>query len=126
MENELLQLSTLGVLSLLPVYHRFYDAFLLIFPLAWGVTAISGQVKKLAKTTLLLLLVFLVPGGSALEQLQQTTRLGRLQHSWWWVQFVMPHQIWVLLLLSLVLLLAMRLTGGDQSPHALPVTPRQS
>ncbi len=32
--HDLLDLSTLALISLLPVYHRFYDAALLIFPLA--------------------------------------------------------------------------------------------
>lgn len=106
--DELLELSALAVLSLLPVYHRLYDASLLIFPLAWGFVAFSGRLKLLAKGTLLLILPFLVPGGSALEQLQHTSHLRALQHSRWWTEAVMPHQAWCLLFLSLILLQACR------------------
>jgi hypothetical protein len=76
--NELLELGTLTVLSLLPVYHRLYDASLLIFPLAWSVAALPGSRKELARGTLLLISVFLVPGGTALEQLRHTSYLVAL------------------------------------------------
>ncbi len=112
-KNELLALGALIVLSLLPVYHRLYDASLLIFPLAWSLAAWSGSRKELAKGTLLLILVFLVPGGSALEQLQHTTYLIGLQHSWWWAHIVMPHQVWALLFLSVLLLQAMRTSAAE-------------
>jgi hypothetical protein len=113
--NDLLGLSTLAVLSLLPVYHRLYDASLLIFPLAWSLAALPEFRKKLARGTLLLILVFLVPGGSALEQLQHTSHLVALQHSWWWTHIVMPHQVWALLFLSVLLLMAVR-TGAATVP----------
>jgi hypothetical protein len=107
--DELLELSALAVLSLLPVYHRLYDASLLIFPLAWGFVAFSGRLKLLAEGTLLLILPFLVPGGSALEQLQHTNHFRALQQSRWWTEAVMPHQAWCLFFLSLMLLQALRL-----------------
>lgn len=106
--DQLLELAALTTLSLLPVYHRLYDASLLIFPLAWSLAALRKSRNELAKGTLLLLLVFLVPGGSALEQFQHTSHLVALQHSWWWTHFVMPHQVWALLFLTLFLLAAMR------------------
>lgn len=106
--DQLLELATLAVLSLLPVYHRLYDTSLLIFPLAWCLVELRRLHKRLAKEVLLLVLVFLVPGGSALEQLQRTSHLVALQHSWFWAHIVMPHQVWVLLFLSGLLLAAMR------------------
>jgi Glycosyltransferase family 87 len=112
-KSELLALGALVVISLLPVYHRLYDASLLIFPLAWSLAAWSEPRKRLAKGTLLLILVFLVPGGSALEQLQHTNHLVALQHSWWWAHIVMPHQVWALLFLSVLLLQAMRTSAAE-------------
>lgn len=109
-ETELLELSALCLLSLLPVYHRLYDASLLIFPLAWSMTALSGPLKRWAKGTLFLMLVFLVPGGSALERLQYSNYLPRLQHSWWWFHFALPHQVWILILLTALLLHALRMS----------------
>src|ERR1700680_2529992 len=117
--NELLELASLIVLSLLPVYHRLYDASLLIFPLAWSLAELSGSRKELAKGALLLILVFLVPGGSALEQLQHTSHLVALQQSWWWTHIVMPHQVWALLFLSVLLLVAMR-TRAAANVSVLP------
>jgi hypothetical protein len=106
--DALLTLSTLAVLSLFPVYHRFYDAFLLIFPLCWSLREISGARNKFAWWAFLLMLPFLVPGGSALEQLQASGKIPRaIVDSWWWTAIVMPHQIWFLLFLSLLLLWCM-------------------
>lgn len=61
--QPLLALSALVVISLLPVYHRLYDASLLIFPLAWSLTELSGRVRSLGNITFCLILPFLVPGG---------------------------------------------------------------
>jgi hypothetical protein len=41
--NELLSLSMVSVVSLLIVYHRFYDAVLLLFPLALAVKGIAAR-----------------------------------------------------------------------------------
>jgi hypothetical protein len=99
----LLSMGTLAVLSLLPVYHRLYDAFLLIFPLCWSLKEFSGS--KAARAAFFLMLPFLVPGGSALELFQLRGQIPEgFVHSWYWTRFVMPHQIWFLLLLSLLLL----------------------
>jgi hypothetical protein len=115
--NELLELSAIAVISLLPIYHRIYDASLLVLPLLWCIVSLSGPLKLLARGAFALILPFLVPGGSALERLQRTGHLGALQHSRWWTGFVMPHQAWCLFFLSLVLLLALRLNNAE--PPAL-------
>ncbi len=120
-EGEILQFSTLLTLSLLPVYHRFYDASLLIFPLFWAMMSVRKQFRAHAAATVILILPFLIPGATLLEELQTTNRLsGGLFHSWGWLVFVMPHQVWILLLLSVVLLGAMRanrLRGSDENPE---------
>jgi hypothetical protein len=104
--DVLLAMGTLAVLSLLPVYHRLYDAFLLIFPLCWSLREFSGS--KAARGAFLLMLPFLVPGGSALEVFQLRGQIPEgFVRSWYWTRFVMPHQIWFLLLLSLLLLWSM-------------------
>lgn len=112
--NTLLELSTLAVLSLIPVYHRFYDASLLIFPLAWSLTALAaqnGRFRAIARCALaMILLVFLVPGGTILEQFQQAGHFAAIQNHWWWKMIVLPHESWVILLLSLLLLRAMQIT----------------
>lgn len=105
--RELLELGALAVCSLLPIYHRFYDASLLVLPLCWAFVAF-GKNRRVATVTLLLTTPFLVPGGTILQTLQEN---GRVPVSFasreWWQAFVMAHQAWALLLLSLLLLGAM-------------------
>lgn len=116
--NELLELSALAMLCLLPIYHRLYDASLLILPLSWCFVALTGHLKLLAKGALLLILPFLVPGGSALEQLRHTGHFSALQHSRWWNGIVMSHQAWCLFFLSLVLLKALSMKGKEAAEEA--------
>ena len=103
--DVLLPVGTLAILSLFPVYHRLYDGFLLIFPLCWCLKEFSAPRNKFARGALLLMLPFLVPGGSALEQLQRRGQIPEaITHSWYWTRIALPHQIWFLLLLSVLLL----------------------
>ena len=106
--TELLALSTLLVLSLLPVYHRLYDASLLVFPLAWSLSGSTHLGRRLERIAFFLILLFLVPAGSLLEQAPPVGWLLRPQHEWWWTDVLMPCQAWGILLLSIVLLEAMR------------------
>jgi hypothetical protein len=60
------------------------------------------------------MLPFLIPGAWMLESLQNANRIpSYLTHWWWWDILVMAHQIWALLLLSLVLITA---TWNDKTP----------
>jgi hypothetical protein len=123
--DVLLPVGTLVVLSLFPLYHRLYDGFLLIFPLSWSLREFSGSGNKWARGAFLLMLPFLVPGGSALEQLQLSGRIPEaIAQSWYWTGIVMPHQIWFLLLLSLLLLWRMADGGRARAfaiaPHNMP------
>ena len=108
---DLLGLSALAVIGLLPLYHRFYDATLLIFPLAWSLTALRGRSGTIAKGTLLvIILVFLVPGGAALQRLQEAGHFAALRNYWWWNTLILPHESWSILVLALLLLRAMQIT----------------
>jgi Glycosyltransferase family 87 len=108
-EPELLSLGTISVIGLLPVYHRFYDAALLVVPLCWCMTQTVGRTKKIASIGLLLMTPFLVPGPSFLQLLAARGQVSdAVAHSWWWDQIVMPHQTWALLLLCVVLLYAIK------------------
>lgn len=115
--SELLALSALTVLSLIPVYHRFYDASLLIFPLAWSLAALNGPLRALARCVLLvIILVFLFPGGTALQQLEQAGHFAALRNYWWWNTLVLPHECWSLLILAALLLGAMQTRGDGKVP----------
>jgi hypothetical protein len=114
-DREFLDLSAIAVISVLPVYHRFYDAALLVLPLCCAVV-LFRKARIFASLSLLLMLAFLVPGGTLLETMQLEGHIPpTLAHRWWWESFVMAHQVWLLLLLSLLLLgEQFLLTRGDK------------
>src|SRR5579872_1880040 len=109
--SELLCLGAIATIGLLPVYHRFYDAALLTIPLCWCMTMPPENLKRVARIALVLIAPFLLVPSSAV--LQQLARKGHVPdtwtRSWWWNDLAMPHQTWLLLLLSLVLLYGLAL-----------------
>ena len=75
-EFELLDLSVIATVSLLPIYHRFYDAALLVLPLCWAFSPSPPRKKRTVETIcLLLMLPFLIPGGTVLQTLQASGRI---------------------------------------------------
>jgi len=108
---ELLDLSAIAVISLLPVYHRFYDAALLVLPLCW-VFVWFRKSRMVGAVSLLLMLPFLIPGGTLLETMQADGRIpSALVSHWWWEAIVLPHEIWALFFLSVLLLYEMSRAG---------------
>ncbi|MFZ0901494.1 MAG: hypothetical protein WBW98_01205 [Candidatus Sulfotelmatobacter sp.] len=52
-----------------------------------------------------MMLPFLIPGGTLLETMQIGGRIPpTLTNHRWWEALVMPHQVWMLLVLSILLL----------------------
>lgn len=115
---ELLDLSAIAVVSLLPVYHRFYDAALLVLPVCW--VFISFRKSRIVATvSVLLMLPFLIPGGTLLETMQAGGRVpAALVGDWWWEVVVMPHEVWALFLLSALLLYEMIASRAARDDHA--------
>jgi hypothetical protein len=108
---ELLDLSAIAVISLLPVYHRFYDAALLVLPLGWALVSFRRS-RVVAAVSLLLMLPFLIPGGTLLETMQADGRIpAALVSHWWWEMIVLPQEIWALFLLGVLLLYEMSRAG---------------
>lgn len=105
---QLLSLGAISIIGLLPVYHRFYDAGLLILPLCWCVTQFVGPPKaatSTVKVALLLMAPFLVPGTAFLQQLAVHDKIpDAIKTSRLWNCVVMPHETWALLFLCVVLL----------------------
>jgi hypothetical protein len=113
---ELLCLGTVAVLSLLPVYHRFYDAAVLIVPLCWCIANTATQQRAITKIVLLLMTPFLAPGAAYLQQLSVRGEIPDvIKQSWWWNCIVLPHETWSLLLLCLILLYAMHTVASLRS-----------
>ena len=105
--RELLSISALAVLSLPVIYHRFYDAVLLLLPLAWSLAAWNGEHKTLARFSFLLILPFFIPGPVVLQELARGGSWpATLNGAWWWEFLVMPHQVWAVTLLAVCLVYA--------------------
>jgi len=118
-ELELLDLSAIVIASLLPVYHRFYDAVLLVLPLCW-VFVSYRKARSAAILALLLMVPFLIPGGTLLQTMQTNGRIPlALSERWWWDTIVMPHEIWALFFLSLLLLYEMALHRDFGNNHRI-------
>lgn len=105
--DELLAFGIVGVLGLLPIYHRSYDAAILMIPLAWALAAQAPAQRPWARVGLVLILPFLLPGAAMLHALGAGGGLPSwVVDSWWWRGIVVPHQVW------LILALAVALTAG--------------
>jgi len=118
-QDDLLHLSAIAVMSLLPIYHRFYDAVLLVLPLCW-VVASCRKARLPAILALLLMVPFLIPGGTILQTMQTDGRIpSTLSECWWWDTIVMPHEIWALFFLSLLLLYEMAVQRNFEKDYRI-------
>ena len=107
---HLLDASIVAVLSLLPFYHRSYEAAVLVLPLAWALASLHSEGAWPARISLALMAIFLIHGGALLLLLIYAgTVPPAVADNRWWNAIVMPHEIWALLGLSLVLLYARRM-----------------
>ena len=113
-----LLLSALLVMSLVPFYHRSYDAALLVFPLAWALRH-THQRPPWARADLLIMALFLTPGGAFVNQIAERVHLqASAMTSGWWRSFVVAHQAWALLILALLLLLELSKLRKQSSSEA--------
>lgn len=110
----LLDLALLATASLLPLYHRFTDAGLLLVPVAWALIAMAGELRIFAAGCLVLAVPFLVPGAAMLYEFSQRPGvLQQLSRTEVWDLFILPHQAWLILMICVLLLVARMWT-----PHA--------
>ena len=97
--DDLLALSVVAAIALVPVYHRYYDATLLCLPIAYAVRAGARNGKIL----LLLTLTLLLPLAWASNLAQKGFVSPAVQGGWVWNVLVMPFNGWMMLLWSGVL-----------------------
>jgi len=120
--GDLLAVSALSVVSLVPGYHRLYDASLLILPIAWALSFKKEIVSAKTFLTISLILPFLIPGAVLLSQISDRLRIGQQTlFGRWWKAIVIGHETWCLLLLGLLLLYEMSGSGlyktSDSEAH---------
>jgi Glycosyltransferase family 87 len=101
----LLDLAILASLSLIPVYHRFTDAGLLLVAVVWALTELQGDLRRFAVACLLLASPFLVPGASLLHEFAgRYETFQNVSHGRFWESFLLPHEAWLILALCVLLL----------------------
>lgn len=101
----LLDLAILACASLLPVYHRFTDAGLLLIPVVWALSEFEGEFRSFAAACLLLASAFLIPGATVLHEFsgwyEPFQKVSRTQL---WDSFLLPHEAWLILMISTLLI----------------------
>ena len=113
LDRELLVLSGVAVLTLLVTYHRYYDAVLLVLPIAWGLAMLRTR-PVAAIVVLVLCANFLFPFQTALHDLQQRGILPAwASDNPFWQTVLMTQHVWALVLLVGALLWV----AWDQSRH---------
>ena len=102
-KNESAGIAMISILTLLPVYQHYYTAEILLFVLYW---AIENRRLKGAKAALLLMLPLLFPFATWAERAGVASRFagGRNFMDLIWNGLLMPHVIWIELILLLIVL----------------------
>lgn len=122
--RELLALSIGATASLMIVYHRFYDASVLLLPLGWVIWALAtpaGRVFGWTRWAVLVgILPFFVPGAVVFYRMAENGGLPDwLGRSLLWEILLVHHQAWALVWLTGALVLALSRCPVRESP-ALP------
>jgi len=111
-QRELISLSLASCLLLLLVYHRTYDAVVLLIPVLWAIDRLRGagfsRHQWPALLTLACAALFAAPGGAALALLERRGRIPpALSDSTLYRFFLEGHQALALLLMAAALLAAL-------------------
>ena len=107
--DELLPLAALMALTLLPVYHKLYDATVLVLVLAWAMRSLrEPRVRGVALVTLASLTPFLIPFDLLPLLMQRTPALDGVAQTWLWRAVIYPHHAIATLAAALCLLYALR------------------
>lgn len=125
--QRLLALAGISAISLLPAYHRTYDAGLLVLAIVWALPQFLITRCRVAAASLICLLAFMFPTGAFLGGATMQGRIpGNVATSWWWQSVILPHQGWALLALVWLLIAALGTNStnvadcASKSPPASP------
>lgn len=107
--HALLAAGGVAVLTLMPTYHRFYDAAVLLVAAVWVVGRLTkNRSEAVGWVAAAALAPFLVPGSAALATLvQRGTIPDSIAGTWLWTHVMMQHQSWCLVILLGCLLVAL-------------------
>ncbi len=119
-------LGLVAAVSLLIVYHRFYDAVLLVFVWGWAVRMIIAG-RRVGWVGVALLLPFLVNGTAVLGVLH---RRGAIPEALWqtaaWQTLVVGHLTWTLAAMAVLLTWRSKRSDGDNGRSTRPANPPTS
>jgi hypothetical protein len=103
--RELAELAFVASLTLLPLYHRWYDAGLLVFVLAWGMAALPSLWRVQALTAMIVVSASFVI-SPALWLARTLPHAATPPFRYWRgvEQLVLPVQVWAIVLLCATLL----------------------
>lgn len=121
--RDVLAAGFVSVLGLMLVYHRSYDAAILLLGLAWAVGAWRSGNERARPPALVVvaaIALFLFPLAAILATLAERGAVPeRIGATWAWRAMVMGHQSWALLALACAMVWA-RARAGDVGPGASP------
>ena len=92
--SELLALGTLCAISLLPIYHRVYDATILTIALAWILSELNGANWRFALTMLVPLTIFVIPFDVVGSAAKRVEFIAQISQTDWWQSVLAPHYAW--------------------------------
>jgi hypothetical protein len=107
--RDLLLLSAVAVLTILAVYHRFYDAAILSLPLAWAASTYTYEppLRRVALGAAICCAVFFAPGAWMMQRLvNDGTVSADVANSFIWNAILIRHQNWALVALMALLFVA--------------------
>ncbi|HSV15605.1 MAG TPA: glycosyltransferase family 87 protein [Tepidisphaeraceae bacterium] len=103
--RELAELSVVAALALLPIYHRWYDAGVLVFVLTWGMAALPSLWRAQAIIAMVVVSASFVI-SPALWLARTLPHAAKPPFRYWRgvEQLVLPVQVWAIVLLAAMLL----------------------
>ncbi len=122
----MLPLVTLITISLLPLYHRVYDASLLTLAVAWALGEWHGPRRRLALLAIAPMAFLLVPFDVLDTVVRHFSLADRMSTTWFWHAIVQPHYAWALLGTTLCMLFVMNRIAATRSIAVANVASRGS
>jgi hypothetical protein len=115
-DDRLLAIAALGALTLLPLYHRLYDAVILLPAVVWSLKNLSGPMRNWAIGMLLAMSPLLLPIDLWWVIARRVQAILVLEESRMFKAFIEPHYAVAVSMVALLLLGAMTRRAVDLLP----------
>lgn len=126
-EFEPLTVSVPLILALLPLYHSYYDALLLVIPLAWAIAAIGTEESAYAWATIACTGPFYVCFAWVVDNLVLKGRIPmRIAETAWFNTWVLPCETWALIAMSILLMRVIQRRGMIAQASGVPASQQRA